>query len=85
VHLVVNTRVERLRSVHEDLPLNEVPLTSADRRQNLVAATLAMAATSLIYGLSVPLLPLILEDRGVGAAPARTDGPPMRALHGADT
>jgi len=44
--------------------LNEAPLSPADRRKNLIAVTAAMATTSLIYGLSVPLLSLILEDRG---------------------
>jgi MFS family permease len=37
-----------------------------DRRRNLIAVTAAMTATSLIYGLSVPLLSLILADRGMG-------------------
>jgi len=46
--------------------LNEASLSPVDRRRNLVAVTAAMTATSLIYGLSVPLLSLILEDRGVG-------------------
>jgi MFS family permease len=46
--------------------LNEAPLSPVDRRRNLVAVTAAMTATSLIYGLSVPLLSLILESRGTG-------------------
>ena len=46
--------------------MSEAPLSPLDRRRNLIAVTAAMAATSLIYGLSVPLLSLILEDRGVG-------------------
>ena len=46
--------------------MNDAPLPAVDRRRNLIAVTAAMAATSLIYGLSVPLLSLILEDRGVG-------------------
>jgi MFS family permease len=41
-------------------------LSPIDRRRNLIAVTAAMTATSLIYGLSVPLLSLILEDRGFG-------------------
>ena len=45
-------------------PLSEATLSPVDRRRNLVAVTAAMTATSLIYGLSVPLLSLILEDRG---------------------
>lgn len=44
--------------------MSEVPLSPADRRRNLIAVTAAMTATSLIYGLSVPLLSLILADRG---------------------
>jgi MFS family permease len=48
--------------------MNELHLSAADRRRNLIAVTAAMAATSLIYGLSVPLLSLILRDRGVGGA-----------------
>jgi MFS family permease len=39
-------------------------LSPIDRRRNLIAVTAAMTATSLIYGLSVPLLSLILEERG---------------------
>jgi len=46
--------------------LNEASLSPANRRRNLIAVTAAMTAASLIYGLSVPLLSLILEDRGVG-------------------
>jgi len=46
--------------------LAEASLSAVDRRRNLIAVTAAMTATSLIYGLSVPLLSLILEERGVG-------------------
>lgn len=46
--------------------MSEVPLSPDARRRNLVALTAAMTATSLIYGLSVPLLSLILADRGFG-------------------
>jgi len=45
-------------------PFSAVPLSPIDRRRNLIAVTAAMTATSLIYGRSVPLLSLILEDRG---------------------
>ncbi len=45
--------------------MSQAPLSPVDRRRNLIAVTAAMTATSLIYGLSVPLLSLILEDRGV--------------------
>ena len=46
--------------------MSEAPLSPVDRRRNLIAVTAAMAATSLIYGLSVPLLSLILQERGIG-------------------
>jgi len=46
--------------------LDEASLSPVDRRRNIIAVTAAMAATALISGLSVPLLSLILEDRGVG-------------------
>jgi MFS family permease len=46
--------------------LSEALLSAAERRKNLIAVTAAMTATSLIYGLSVPLLSLILESRGFG-------------------
>ncbi|MBW2397298.1 MAG: MFS transporter [Deltaproteobacteria bacterium] len=45
--------------------MDEAPLSLVDRRRNLIAVTAAMTATSLIYGLSVPLLSLILQDRGI--------------------
>jgi hypothetical protein len=38
-------------------------LSPIGRRRNLIAVTAAMTATLLIYGLSVPLLSLILEDQ----------------------
>jgi MFS family permease len=41
-------------------------MSPADRRRNLIAVTAAMTVTSLIYGLSVPLLSLILQERGIG-------------------
>ena len=44
--------------------MSEATLSPLNRRRNLIAITAAMTATSLIYGLSVPLLSLILEDRG---------------------
>jgi MFS family permease len=40
-------------------------LTSLQRRQNLVAVTAAMAVTSLIYGLSLPLLALVMNAHGI--------------------
>jgi MFS family permease len=40
-------------------------LTSLQRRQNLVAVTAAMAVTALIYGLSLPLLALVMDANGV--------------------
>jgi MFS family permease len=40
-------------------------LTSHQRRQNLVAVIAAMAVAALIYGLSLPLLSLVMNERGV--------------------
>lgn len=40
-------------------------LSPAVRRLNLLAVTASMAVTSLIYGMSMPLLALSLEDQGV--------------------
>lgn len=40
-------------------------LSRAARRLNLVAVTVSMAVTSLIYGMSLPLLSLTLEDQGI--------------------
>jgi len=54
----------RLRGTPRSTPLSEAPLSPVDRRRNLIAVTAAMTATSLIYGLSLPMLSLILEDRG---------------------
>lgn len=41
--------------------------STPERRWNLAAVTAAMLATALIYGLSVPLLALTLDARGVSA------------------
>ena len=40
-------------------------LTSRQRRQNLVAVTAAMAVAALIYGLSLPLFSLVMNERGI--------------------
>jgi MFS family permease len=40
-------------------------LTSLQRRQNLVAVIAAMAVASLIYGLSLPLLGLVMNAHGI--------------------
>lgn len=40
-------------------------LTPLQRNQNLVAVTAAMAVTALIYGLSLPLLSLVMNARGI--------------------
>jgi MFS family permease len=47
----------------ETLP--ERTLSRAARRLNLIAVTASMAVASLIYGMSMPLLALTLEDQGV--------------------
>lgn len=41
------------------------PLTPLQRRQNLVAVSAAMAVTALIYGLSLPLLSLVMDAHGI--------------------
>ncbi|MGH6718341.1 MAG: MFS transporter [Alphaproteobacteria bacterium] len=40
-------------------------LSPTDRRRNLVALIVAMTAGSLIYGMSAPLLSLVLDTQGV--------------------
>ncbi len=40
-------------------------MTPLQRRQNLVAVIAAMAVTALIYGLSLPLLSLVMNARGI--------------------
>ncbi|HXV36121.1 MAG TPA: MFS transporter, partial [Myxococcota bacterium] len=40
-------------------------MTPLQRRQNLVAVTAAMTVTALIYGLSLPLLSLVMDQRGI--------------------
>jgi MFS family permease len=40
-------------------------LTATDRRRNLAALIAAMTAGSLIYGMSAPLLSLVLDGQGV--------------------
>jgi MFS family permease len=47
----------------ETLPAK--PLSRAARRLNLIAVTASMAVASLIYGMSMPLLALTLEDQGI--------------------
>ena len=47
----------------ETLP--EKTLSRAARRLNLIAVTASMAVTSLIYGMSMPLLALTLEGQGI--------------------
>jgi len=53
-------------SAYERKPgLVDGALTPLQRRQNLVAVTAAMAVTALIYGLSLPLLALVMNARGI--------------------
>ena len=40
-------------------------LTPLQRRQNLVAVSVAMAVNALIYSLSLPLLSLVMDARGI--------------------
>lgn len=42
-------------------------MTPRERRSNLVAVVAAMSVTALIYGLSLPLLSLVMDQRGVDA------------------
>ena len=46
----------------------EAGISGRDRRRNLVAVISSLTVTSLIYGLSYPLLALVLEQQGVDAA-----------------
>lgn len=47
--------------------MSAIALSPAQRRLNLLAVTAAMAVTALIYGLTVPLLSLVLHQRGVSS------------------
>jgi hypothetical protein len=40
-------------------------MSPEERRSNLVAVVAAMSVASLIYGLSLPLLSLVMHQRGV--------------------
>lgn len=46
----------------------EIALTRSERRRSLFAVIASMAVVSLMYGMSVPLLALALEQQGVGSA-----------------
>jgi MFS family permease len=60
-------RTRRIGSVCERKSgLIDGALTPLQRRQNLVAVVAAMAVTALIYGLSLPLLSLVMHEHGVG-------------------
>ena len=59
-------RSSRIGSACERKPgLIDGALTALQRRQNLVAVIAAMAVTALIYGLSLPLLSLVMDAHGV--------------------
>ena len=45
--------------------MNDIPLSAPQRRRSLAAVIASMAANSLIYGLTTPLLALVLERHGV--------------------
>jgi len=51
--------------MREEAGLVDGVLTPLQRRQNLVAVISAMAVTALIYGLSLPLLSLVMNAHGV--------------------
>ena len=53
-------------STYERKPgLVDGALTALQRRQSLVAVSAAMAVTALIYGLSLPLLGLVMDAHGI--------------------
>ncbi len=45
--------------------MSDVALTAAERRRSLVAVIASMTVTTLIYGLTMPLLALVLDRQGV--------------------
>lgn len=47
--------------------MTEIALNIAERRRSLLAVIASMTVVSVIYGLSVPLLALVLERQGVDA------------------
>jgi len=51
--------------MREEAGLVDGVLTPLQRRQNLVAVISAMAVTALLYGLSLPLLSLVMNAHGV--------------------
>ncbi len=48
-----------------DATLDGTPLTAAQRRRSLVAVIASLTVQSLIFGLSMPLLALVLDAQGV--------------------
>jgi MFS family permease len=48
-----------------DAALEDEPLTEAQRRRSLLAVIAALTVQSLIFGLSMPLLALVLDAQGV--------------------
>lgn len=49
------------------MPIAPEALTPSDRRRNLVALIASMTAASLIYGMSAPLLSLVLDSLGASS------------------
>ncbi|MFQ5957973.1 MAG: MFS transporter [Alphaproteobacteria bacterium] len=45
--------------------MSDVSLTAAERRRSLIAVIASMAVTAMIYGLTMPLLALVLDAQGV--------------------
>lgn len=45
--------------------MNDAPLTAVQRRRSLVAVIASLTVQSLIFGLSMPLLALVLDAQGV--------------------
>lgn len=48
--------------------MTEAALSSSERRRSLSAVIASMTVVSLMYGMSVPLLALVLEQQGVDSA-----------------
>jgi len=58
-------RLRRIDVRERKLRLVDGALTPLQRRQNLVAISTAMAVNALIYSLSMPLLSLVMDARGI--------------------
>ena len=48
--------------------MNEGALTPAERRRSIAAVIASLTVQALIFGLSFPLLALVLEEQGIDKA-----------------